>query len=157
MCTETVQVSPCNCSIILRHTCASHIAHTHKQINTAPCPKFHRNVIPGPRCRPGTCPARKDKFFTFETVGESLFEHSKRVDREWREERFRRKSERLRREGNIKEESGGQQRLKRVKRQDSKEMEISVKMEEIEDFPVKAEHEDVTVLRDYEDEDGMLE
>jgi hypothetical protein len=38
-------------------------------------------------------------------------------------------------------------------------VEISVKMEEMVDFSVKAEHEDVTVLRDYEneDEDGMLE
>jgi hypothetical protein len=92
--------------------CASHIAHTHKQIDTAPCPKFHRKVVPGgSRCSPGTCPAKKDRFYTFETIGESLFEHIEKVDRQWREERFRREEERLAREERIKEESGsGQQR-----------------------------------------------
>jgi hypothetical protein len=139
--------------------CASHIAHTHKQIDTAPCPKFHRKVIlGGSRCRPGTCPARKDRFYIFETVGESLFEHSERIDRKWREERCKREWERLAREERIREESGGEQRLKRVKREYSQEVESSVKMEEGEDFSVKAEHEDAVYsdLED-EDEDGMRE
>jgi hypothetical protein len=140
--------------------CASHIAHTHKQIDTAPCPKFHRKVIPsGSRCRPGTCPAKKDRFYTFETIGESLFEHSEKVDKQWREERFRREEERLAREERIKEESGGgQQRLKRVKREYSQHGEGSVKMEEGEDFSVKTDHEDVVYI-DLEDEyeDGMRE
>jgi hypothetical protein len=140
--------------------CASHIAHTHKQIDTAPCPKFHRKVVPGgSRCSPGTCPAKKDRFYTFETIGESLFEHIEKVDRQWREERFRREEERLAREERIKEESGGgQQRLKRVKREYSQEGEGCVKMEEDEDFSVKTEHEDAVYsdLED-EDEDGMRE
>jgi hypothetical protein len=160
MCTETVQVSLCNCSVILRHTCAFHIAHTHKQIDNAPCPKFHRKVISGgSRCRPGRCPAKKDRFYTFETVGESLFEHFERIDRQWRQERCKRERERLAREERIKEESGGGlQRLKRVKRGYSQEVKSSVKMEEDEDFFVKAEHEDAVYsdLED-EDEDGMRE
>jgi hypothetical protein len=92
-----------------------------------------------------------------------LFEHSERIDRQWREERFRREEERLAREERVKEEriredNGGQQRLKRVKREDSREVGSSVKTEEDEDFSVKTEHEDAVYsdLED-EDEDGMRE
>lgn len=89
-----------------------------------------------------------------------MFEHSQRVDRQWKEEKFKREEERLAREERIKVESGEQPRLKRVKREYSQEVESNIMMQEHEDFSVKAEYEhpvygDGDGDVDDEDEDGM--
>jgi hypothetical protein len=63
-----------------------------------PCPHSQVDSIPGPRRCPGACESRKDEFYNFETKGESLFEHGRRVNAEWDAERKKREEERKKKE-----------------------------------------------------------